>query len=507
MKTRLILYSSLFACTLVAIAACSKKFLNPAPQGTVLQSDYYQNPTEALNGIVAAYNPLSWTTLSSYCPKMVIFNAASDDAYAGGGGASDNPGIQALNTFTIQAATANVPPDLWNRNYSGIYRANLMLQVLPSVPGLSADLLSRYTAEMHFLRAYYYFDLVREFGNIPLILTVLQQNQWFSQLQVKPAQVYAQIEADLGAAIPDLPASINTSTDGGRATKGAAQALLGKAIIYENNTARMTEAAAHLDSVNTSPNYALLSNFGDIFNPLNKFNSESVFEIVHTSASGVTWNNFSDDQGNVGVQMVGPRGYSGPVWESNQAGYGFNPVTLDLVNAMKGDPRYPYTINNIDSLTNANYCSYDKTGYDNTGYFVAKFAPLAAYQSTVGVIPLNWTNDEIEIRLADTYLLEAEALVRGGGAAPSGLTAQNFLDKVRARVGLPSVPATLDNIYNERRLELATEGSRFFDLVRTGQAATVLASKGFQSGRNEVLPIPLQELNNTKLVQNPGYSQ
>jgi hypothetical protein len=174
---------------------------------------------------------------------------------------------------------------------------------------------------------------------------------------------------------------------------------------------------------------------------------------------------------------------------------------------MKGDPRYPYTINNIDSLTNANYCSYDKTGYDNTGYFVAKFAPLAAYQSTVGVIPLNWTNDEIEIRLADTYLLEAEALVRGGGAAPSGLTAQNFLDKVRARVGLPSVPATLDNIYNERRLELATEGSRFFDLVRTGQAATVLASKGFQSGRNEVLPIPLQELNNTKLVQNPGYSQ
>jgi hypothetical protein len=160
----------------------------------------------------------------------------------------------------------------------------------------------------------------------------------------------------------------------------------------------------------------------------------------------------------------------------------------------------------MDSLVAAGYCSYDNTGYLNTGYFVAKFAPLAAYQSTTGVIPLNWTNDEIEIRLADTYLLEAEALVRGGGVSPSGLTAQNFLDKVRARVGLPSVPATLDNIYNERRLELATEGSRFFDLVRTGQAATVLASKGFTANKNEVLPIPLQELNNTKLVQNPGYN-
>jgi hypothetical protein len=245
---------------------------------------------------------------------------------------------------------------------------------------------------------------------------VLQQNQFYTELQVKPAQVYAQIEADLDAAIPNLPATVDVSTDGGRATKGAAQALLGKAIIYENNTARMTEAAAHLDSVNTSPNYSLLPNFGDIFIPTNKFNSESVFEIVHTNSAGLTWSNFNDDVGNVGVQMVGARSYSGPVYESNTAGYGFNPVTLDLVAAMKNDPRYPYTIVNMDSLVTAGYCSYDKTGYLNTGYFVAKFAPLAAYQSTTGVIPLNWTNDEIEIRLADTYLLEAEALVRGGGS-------------------------------------------------------------------------------------------
>jgi hypothetical protein len=101
--------------------------------------------------------------------------------------------------------------------------------------------------------------------------------------------------------------------------------------------------------------------------------------------------------------------------------------------------------------------------------------------------------------------MEAEALVRGGGTAPSGMTAQNFLDAVRARVGLTSIPATLANIYNERRLELATEGHRWYDLVRTGQAATVLAFKGFKSGVNDKLPIPLAELNNTKLVQNPGY--
>src|SRR5437764_14083498 len=99
--------------------------------------------------------------------------------------------------------------------------------------------------------------------------------------------------------------------------------------------------------------------------------------------------------------------------------------------------------------------------------------------------------------------MEAEALVRGGGDQAK---AQHYLDMVRARVGLTPVPATLDNIYNERRFELATEGHRWFDLVRTGKAATVLASKGFKAGTHEILPIPLVELSNTKLVQNPGYN-
>ncbi|MCC7317389.1 MAG: RagB/SusD family nutrient uptake outer membrane protein, partial [Bacteroidales bacterium] len=111
-----------------------------------------------------------------------------------------------------------------------------------------------------------------------------------------------------------------------------------------------------------------------------------------------------------------------------------------------------------------------------------------------------WPVNYIEIRLADVYLMAAEAYLRGGGG-----DAQFFLDKVRERVGLPSIPATLDNIYNERRLELATEGHRFFDLVRTGKAPTTLAFKGFVAGKHEILPIPLQELTNTKLKQNPNY--
>ena len=117
---------------------------------------------------------------------------------------------------------------------------------------------------------------------------------------------------------------------------------------------------------------------------------------------------------------------------------------------------------------------------------------------------MNFPNDVIEIRLADTYLLEAEASVRANGGSVT-TRAQNLLDAVRARVGLTSKTATLDNIYEERKLELATEGHRWFDLVRTGKAATVLAFKGFKAGKNEILPIPMEEMNNTKLVQNPNY--
>ncbi|HLZ87623.1 MAG TPA: RagB/SusD family nutrient uptake outer membrane protein, partial [Puia sp.] len=228
MKRTNLLYYALLAGVLLGYAACKKSFLTAQPEGTQLESNYYQSPDEAFAGLVAAYNPLSWTVVSSYAPKMVLLTLASDEATAGGGSNSDNPGMQAWNTYTLNAATPNVPPDLWSRNFTGIFRVNTMLQKVGSVPGLSSDLKTRYTAEMQFLRAYYYFDLVREFGNVPLITAVLQQSQFFTQTQAKPADVYAQIEKDLNAAIPNLPATVDPATEGGRVTKGAAQALLGK---------------------------------------------------------------------------------------------------------------------------------------------------------------------------------------------------------------------------------------------------------------------------------------
>jgi starch-binding outer membrane protein, SusD/RagB family len=486
--------------------ACKKKFLQASPIGEELQSTYYSNPDQAFAGLVAVYHDLSIETASvgdgSYSNKLGPLNAAADECYAGGGTSTDMNPWQAWNTNTMTAA---LDPgwDFWDIDYQGVSRANLMLQVFAAgpVPGLSSALQSRYIAECQFLRAYYYFELVRLFKNIPLILKPLTPSDLYNQLQVADTAVYSQIEKDLNAAIAVLPPTV-VQAELGRATQGAAQALLGKVILYENDNSRMQEAAAWFEKVNGSGLYSLMTNFSDIFSPANKFNSESIWEIQHTSTQDAGYGNWGNNQGNVYVAMVGPRSYNGPtVWGQ---GWSFNPIIPSFVNFIKSDPRYGATVLNIDSIVAASGGAVSYTqGYANTGFFIQKYAPLNQWaNNTAGDAHLNFPNDYIEIRLADTYLMEAEALVRGGGDQTS---AQSYLDKVRARVGLPSIPATLDNIYNERRLELATEGHRWYDLVRTGQAASALAFKGFKSGVNDKLPIPLAELNNTKLVQNPGY--
>ncbi|MFT3902486.1 MAG: RagB/SusD family nutrient uptake outer membrane protein [Niabella sp.] len=503
MKNKNILYIFLWALLLQSVSSCSKSFLETNPKGQTFENNYYSSAEEVYSGMIAAYAVLGTETSGAatdwYCDKLGPLNSAGDDCYAGGGTSTDMPSWQAWNSYTLSAAVGP-QAGYWGVNYGGIYRANLILQKLDgtTIAGLTDEMRSRYIAEAKFLRAYFYFELVRLFGNIPLITVPLEAKDWYTVTQAKPEEVYAQIEKDLNDAIAVLP-SVVPASEGGRATKGAATAMLGKAILFQNNESRMKDAATLFEGVITSGVYDLLPNFPDVFSPENKFNKESVFEIVHSSAQNAQWgqNPFS---GNIYVAMIGPRDYTGSKYYS---GWSFNPITPELVDVMKGDPRYPYTIANVDSLVKATSGANYKEGYQNTGYFIEKFAPLRKYISTVGQDILNYPNDYIEIRFSDVLLMAAEAELRGGGSTAK---AQEYLNKVRARVGLPSVPATLDNVYKERRLELATEGHRWYDLVRTGKAATVLTSKGFKAGTHEVLPIPLNELNNTKLVQNKGYN-
>lgn len=504
MKRKYIIYGSVVLMGIAGFVSCKKSYLETTPAGQTLEANYYSTPEEIFTGVVAAYDPLVTETgglNNTYAGPLGPLNAASDDCVAGGGGPTDMSTWQVWNNYTLTPAVGP-QGEYWSRNFKGISRCNIILSKMETATFLDANVKKRYIAEVKFLRGYYYFWLVRLFKNVPLILQPLEPKDVYTQTQVAPEAVYAQIEADLNAAIPDLPVSIPTG-ENGRVTKGAGIALLGKVYLYEK---KWSEAAAQLAQVNGSTpggttatyGYKLQSNFGQIFSPDNKFNSESIFELNYTGSQSYSWSNWNQFKSNVYVQMVGPRGYNGPVY---WGGWGFTPVTTSLANAMKGDPRYGYTVANIDSLTKATGSKYEAS-YQNTGYFIQKFAPLQKYKAPTGTAELNFPNDYIEIRLADTYLMEAEALLQGGGNAARALA---LLSAVRERVGLTPVPATLQNIYAERRLELATEGHRWFDLVRTGQAPAVLGSDGFKTGTNEILPIPLQDMQNTLLKQNPGY--
>jgi hypothetical protein len=505
-KMKNIKIKSLFIATAVVFTSlsCSNEFLEVAPKGTNLESNYYKNETEALAGLVSVYD-LMRKNSGGFENMITMMNAGSDDHFAGGGGATDGAGIQGFSNYTL--SQYNIPTTFWSDHYKGIYRANYLITKLPAIP-MSANLIARYTAECKVLRANYYFNLVRMFKNVPLILTPLSISEYYAVKQATQAEVYAQIEKDLTEAITALPASVPTA-DTGRFTIGAARALLGKVYLYDP-AGKKPQAAVELAAVNGTPGgtsqygYKLLTNYSDLWITDNKFNTESILEVAHTNASSSGWDSWGSDtdEGNTVNIMCGPRTYTkiGASAPDLPSGWSFNVVTQGLYDVIKTDKRFGATVLDLKSLSAAGAASYIG-GYQDTGYFLNKFIPRKSDVTTgTGEPVLNYRQNSYVIRLADTYLMEAEAL---GGSGPR---AQALLDAVRARAGMTSVTVSMAAIKAERRLELAGEGHRFFDLVRWGDAAAVLASRGFKAGKNEIFPIPFSELQNTSLVQNPMYT-
>ncbi len=492
------------AAIVLLFAACSKSFVDIDPQGVFAADTYYKDQQQAFTGLVATYDIMRKN--SGGFENMITFmNAGSDDNYAGGGGESDGVGIQSFSNHTVNAET--MPGSYWGDHYQGIFRANTLLQKLPNTQ-MDENLKARFVGEAKALRAIYYFNLVRMFKNIPLILEPVETSDIYNIKQTSSDSIYNQIEKDLTEAIPALPATVPLPTEGGRITKVAAEAMLGKVYIYDNKPQLAVPLLADVNgSTPGQPNAygnSLLTNFKDLWVFTNKFNSESILEVTHSNqvflGDWSLWGSSSDESNTVD-QMVGPRSYtrlSPDAPDIYPAGWSFNVFTQDFYDAIKNDPRFSATVFDAKALEDAGLITY-VYGYQNTGYFLNKFIPMPSDKATVGSAELNFQGDSYVIRLADTYLLEAEAL----GA--SGPRAQALLDAVRARVGLPSVPVSMNAIKNERRFELAGEGHRFFDLVRWGDAATKLANRGFTAGKSEILPIPASELKGTLLVQNPGY--
>lgn len=503
MKGKAIKYLFIASGLMLTLGSCDKSFLDIKPKGQFLSANYYADKDQAFAALVGVYDLLRKNS-GGFENMITMMNAGSDDQYAGGGGASDGAGIQGFSNYTLNANI--MPGSFWSDHFQGVFRANILLSKLPDVT-MDATLKARFTAEAKALRALYYFNLVRMFKNVPLILEPLTATNMYDVTQATPAAVYTQIEKDLTEAIPNLPLTIAVATEGGRLSQGAAKALLGKVYLYDNKAA---QAASVLAEVNGTPGgtsqygYRLLASFSDLWVPSNKFNTESIIETSHSAAGNSDWGwwGSSSDEGNSVNVMVGPRSYSRPAGSSAPdlpSGWSFNVFTQDFYDVIKSDPRFGATVFDLKALKAAGTADYI-AGYMDTGYFLNKFLPRRADVRTGGgAMELNYRQDTYVLRLADCYLLEAEAL----GA--TGARAQALLDAVRARVGLPSVPVSLAAIKAERRLELAGEGHRFFDLVRWGDAASKLAGRGFVANKNEIFPIPYRELQGTKLKQNPGY--
>ena len=484
--------------------SCSDNFLEIQPKGSFLSGNYYANRDQAFSAVVAVYDGLRKNT-GGFENIVAMMNAGSDDNVAGGGSATDGLQIHAFDKFIL--TPDNMATSFWSDHYQGVFRANILLSKLDAVP-MDATEKARFTGEAKALRALYYFNLVRMFKNVPLILTPLSTSDIYSVTQAAPADVYAQIENDLTDAIPNLPGTV-PATESGRLTKGAAQALLGKVYLYEGKNA---EAATQFADVNGTPGgtsiygYKLLNNFSDLWDFSNKFNSESIIECVHSNQSHNDWGFWGSgqDMGNTLNVMAGIRNYSRSNGASSApaampGGWSFSTFTQDFYDVIKTDPRFGATVLDLNTYETDGDITYVH-GDEDLGYYLNKFMPRPQDVFTGGgAVDLNYQQDSYIIRLADTYLMEAEAL----GA--TGARAQALLDAVRARVGLSSVPVSLDAIKAERRLELAGEGHRFFDLVRWGDAASKLGSRGFVAGKNEIFPIPARELKGTKLQQNPIY--
>lgn len=496
-----LLYITGLLVTLALLPSCKKWVDYDAHEDfLVTEKDYLQSSDDYNTMVVSVYSPLQW--LNQAVP---IADIASDNAVTGGENASDVLGLQQIDDYTYTPANDYLT-EIWKSAYEGINRANYLTQYKDkNISGTSINFTNKEAlyGEVYFLRAYYYFTLVKFFGDVPLFADRRLNLSDSRKLQRSPrADVYAQIEKDLNAAIAVLP---NSNPQAGRVTKYAAQALLGKVLIYEN---KFDAAAAMLENVISGP-FTLAPNFADIFLQSGENGAESVFEIQYSNLFPYwNWGAASRGQGNYAVQQCGIRGLTGT--SPYAPGWSTNLPTQELAKAYAaGDQRKDATVLDIEAYKTAHpefTITYQTAPYKNTGLYNQKYLPRKG--ETSGQTELNYLNNYRTIRFAEVLLLAAEANNRA--ATPNDAKARDYINRVRRRAfrdNLHDVTASgtalRQAIWDERRLELAMEGDRFFDLVRTGRAATVI--NGFKAGKNELFPIPQREIEISQLQQNPGY--
>lgn len=485
-----IVITTLLLSTIATILSCTDDFVDREAQYSIDSENYFNSEQDYQDALVGAYD-----LLHSSFMNVLVGEIASDNTVSGGESANDVIGIQQIDEMNHSPVNSNLK-NIWDWMFAGVQRCNYILEFKDKTDFPNKN---QVIAETRFLRAYYHFELVKWFGGIPLNGDKRFKVGDEKTIPRSPvADVYASIEADLLFAIDNLSP---TAAQTGRATKSSAQALLGKVYLYQN---KFAQAATVLDQVIVSGNHSLITNYNTIFENNNENNLESVFEVQYTDAQGASFDCLQCSEGNVAVGFNGIRNYNGPNFDS---GFSFNLPTQAAYDAYEvGDNRRDVAILNIVTWAAANSATYG-TGYKHTGFFNRKYIPRKG-DANIGDQNLTNPNNYRAIRYADVLLMAAEAFNRSG----NDVKGREYLNLVRRRAFgdtnhdiSASGAALTDFIWAERKLELIGEGHRFFDLVRTNRAASSIT--GFISGKHEVFPIPLEEIqfSNGNWQQNPNY--
>ena len=480
------IYTSLTIFMLLVTISCGKNFLEEPPR-TVTIDDLLNNPQDGAPRLTAAvYNKLydwdvhtfSWIGISSI---------TSDDADKGSIAGDAGTDKHLLDSWNFDANSYSFN-ESWAGNFDGIGRVAYGLKYLPdmNLPQAEKD---RFIGELKLLRAYFYWNLIRMFGGVPKIDHVLESQQDITSASVRAsaAEIYAFIESDCLDAIAKLPASI-TSAEQGRVSKYAAYALLSKAYLYQK---RWADAKAMCNIIINSNRFALLNDYAKIWREAGEFSSESIWE-VNAIGNGPTPKGVQQYSS---VQDIRPRGW------------GFNTPSADLVNAYEPN----------DQRKAATIMFRGQTLWD--GEVVPADAPNERYnyKSFVSRTQETWggdqdqTNKNLRIfRYGEILLIKAEVENELNNLDD----AKTALNQIRKRAGLLNTTAITqaelrDAIYKERRVEMAFEHDRTFDLRRTGRAGAVLRALGINyiNGKHDLFPIPQIQIDRSNgiLVQNPGY--
>lgn len=491
---------------MLSFTACNKDFLDVDPIGQVAVQDFYQTDEDATRAIMASYDILQWMNARDWNSAYLVKTFPSDESNVAGGSDGDQPPYQELGVYTY-GSTNDPISAVWESNYFGIYRSNMVINNVSGTTPLQKQIIG----EAQFLRAFYYFEIASMFGNGPLILRELAPSE-YSQPFVDATTLYNQAIADLEAAIAVLPMkSEYDPLDVFRASKGAAQALLGKVHLYAKNWAA---SATAFEAVITSQEYELQGDFSTLFLQESEFGVESLLEASWVTTMGYDWGTFQWGgnramENNITWQLCGPRGEAFVAGETGlMGGWGFNlpkQSLYDVFDAEGDEVRKAATLLSLEDLQAQGGDWTDPNSWGWDGCVRVKYSTRMDETSDVdGAVPeLNYGTNLRLIRYADVLLMAAEAHHMNGNDG----TAANYLNEVRTRAGLGSYAGDIMNaIKKERQLELSFEGVRFLDLIRWGDAATVLGPLGFVEGKHNLFPIPSSEMrNNSNAVQNAGY--